>query len=633
MKYLLAREGEDIRPMTTKMRKTLTSLLLALTAGTAWAQKPQLEHIAPLHWWAGMQESKLQILLHGKDLAKYEPTLQAEGVRLVEVVREQNPNYLILYVDARGAKAQTMQIRLRDPKGKTHSIPYELRSRKANASAIQGFDSSDVLYLIMPDRFANGDPKNDHVKGMRLDTVNRAKATARHGGDLLGIERRLDYFTDLGVTALWLNPVQENDMTGSYHGYAITDYYQVDRRFGGNEAFRRLVAEANKRGLKVVMDMIFNHCGTENYLYRDMPSKEWFNFDAKYVQTTYHTATQSDPYRTSYAQRLAIDGWFVASMPDFNQRNRHVEQYLIQNSIWWIEDTGIQGIRQDTHPYADFDMMSRWCRAVLREYPRFNIVGETWLNSNVLISYWQKDSKLAAPRNAELPTVMDFPLMGHMQSAFDEETGDWGGGLHKLYDYLSQDIVYANPKSLLIFPDNHDTSRFAKNSQEASKRSRYEQMMAFLLTTRGIPQLYYGTELLMYADKKDGDGALRADFLGGWAGDERSYFVPAERRPEEQRAYDYAKRLLHWRRGNKVLSEGILQHQNPRNGIYMYRRSYEGKHVTVIMNGSDSPRKIDAEYWAELLPKATAHEVLSAKTWRLEDNSELASRAVLILEY
>lgn len=615
------------------MKKYILSLTLALSVGTVLAQTPKIEHIAPLNWWAGMKETKLQVLLHGKDLAKYEPSIQAEGVQLLEVVREDNPNYLILYLDTRGAKAQTLNIKLKDPKGKTHSVPYELRSRHEGAEGIKGFDSSDVLYLIMPDRFANADPKNDHIKGMTLDSIDRSKANARHGGDLLGIERNLDYFVDLGVTALWLNPVQENNMTGSYHGYAITDYYQVDRRFGGNEAFRRLVAEANKRGLKVVMDMIFNHCGTENYLYRDMPSKGWFNYDAKYVQTTYHTATQSDKYRTDYAHKLAIDGWFVASMPDFNQRNRHVEQYLTQNSIWWIEYAGIQGIRQDTHPYADFDMMSRWCKAVLTEYPHFNIVGETWLGSNVLISYWQKDSKLAAPRNSELPTVMDFPLMGIMNEAFDEETGDWSGGLYRIYDYLSQDIVYANPNSLLIFPDNHDTSRFAKTLGQARDSKRYEQMIAFLLTTRGIPQLYYGTEVLMYADKKDGDGALRADFLGGWAGDSRSYFKAGDRTPSEKQAFAYLQKLLKWRKGNNTISQGSLKHQNPRNGVYIYKREHEGKSVTVIMNGTKEERTLDTDYWAELLPATEAHEIISDKTMRVSHTTLLAPHSVLILEY
>lgn len=598
------------------------------------AQRPAIKHIAPTNWWAGMKEQKLQVLLHGEHLARYNVSLEAEGVKLMEVVKEENPNYLIIYLDIERAPAQTFQIVLTDSKGRAYRIPYELQSRRPGRERLKGFDSSDVLYLIMPDRFANGDPSNDHVKGMKLDKVDRSDSFARHGGDLLGIQQHLNYFTDLGVTALWLNPVQENDMgRGSYHGYAITDYYQVDRRLGGNEAFKTLVTEANKRGLKVVMDMIFNHCGTENYLYRDMPSRSWFNYDGNYHQTTYHTITQSDPYATESAFKVAIDGWFVASMPDFNQRNPHVAQYLIQNSIWWIEYAGIQGIRQDTHPFADFDMMAQWCRAVLREYPDFNIVGETWLGSNVLISYWQKDSKLAAPRNAELPSVMDFPLMELINKVFDEETGAWGGGLFKLHEYLAQDIVYPNPHNLLIFADNHDTSRFASNLDKAKDLDRYRQAMAFLLTTRGIPQIYYGTELLMVADKKEGDGALRADFLGGWPDDHRSYFTPTDRTEQEQAGYSYLSKLLHWRREHPVISHGTLRHQTPRDGLYIYKRQLGARAVTVILNGKRTPSRIDQSYWAELLPQGVATEVLTGKQLTITAQTEIPARGVLILEY
>lgn len=617
------------------MKKIFLSLALIPFLGLGMnAQKPNIQHIAPKSWWAGMNDSKLQILLHGTNLKNYKVDIKAKGIKLLEVAHEDNPNYAILYLDTQGAPAQDFSIILTDAKGKTYPIAYKLDARKAHASEIQGFDSSDVLYLIMPDRFANGDSKNDYVKGLYQDKVDRQNGSARHGGDLLGIQQHLDYFKDLGVTALWLNPVQENNMPeGSYHGYAITDYYEVDPRFGGNEAFKNFVTQARSQGLKVVMDMIFNHCGTENYLFKDMPSKNWFNFDGKYTQTTYHTAVQSDPYATEYAKKLAIDGWFVASMPDFNQRNRHVEKYLIQNSIWWIEYAGIQGIRQDTHPYADFDMMSRWCQAIHKEYPKYNIVGETWLNSNVLVSYWQKDSRLAAPRNSGLPTVMDFPLMSLMNQAFDEKTEDWHGGFSKLYEYLSQDIVYANPNSLLTFLDNHDTDRFAKNEELARNANRYKQALAFLLTTRGIPQIYYGTEVLMSGNKSKGDGYVRTDFLGGWQGDKRSYFDSQQRTKEEQEAYTYTQKLLKWRQGNKVISQGTLRHQTPRGGVYVYQRSLGDKHVSVVFNGRDEASKIDWEYWANLLPQTEAKDIISGQTIDIKKLGELAPRQTLILEY
>lgn len=450
------------------------------------ARAMDVKKIAPSFWWAGMKHSELQILLYGDDLASSDVTVSGEGVYLEEVVKQENPNYLLLYVDLSEAKAQTFHIQLKNGK-KQLQIPYELKARTRKGEDVKGFTSEDVLYLIMPDRFSNGNPENDVVKGMKETKLDRTDSFARHGGDLLGISNHLDYIADLGVTAIWLNPTQENDMEGgSYHGYAITDYYQVDRRFGSNEDFRDMVDKAHEKGLKVVMDMIFNHCGSENYLFKDKPSKEWFNFHSNYVQTSFKTASVMDIHASEYEKKIATDGWFTSVMPDFNQRNRHVARYLIQSSIWWIEYAGINGIRQDTHPYADFDFMSQWCKEVLEEYPHFNIVGETWLNSNVLVSYWQKDSKLAAPLNSNLPTVMDFPLQALMNQAFDEETGEWGGGLYKLYDYQTQDLVYANPMNLLTFLDNHDTSRFTRTDEMTQNLKRYKQALVFLLTTRGF---------------------------------------------------------------------------------------------------------------------------------------------------
>ena len=468
-----------------------------------------IKKVAPAFWWAGMKNPELQVLLYGEHIAFAEVSISSEDITLQEVVKLENPNYLIVYLNISEAAPQTFNMILKQGKKQT-VIPYELKERKPGSSQIEGFNSSDVLYLIMPDRFANGDSSNDIISGMLEARVDRNDSFARHGGDFKGIEKHLDYIADLGVTSIWLNPIQENDMKeGSYHGYAITDYYQADRRFGNNEEFRNLVDQAHAKGMKVVMDMIFNHCGSENYLYKDMPSKDWFNFKGNYVQTSFKTATQLDPYASDYEKKIAVDGWFSQVMPDFNQRNRHVATYLIQSSIWWIEYAGINGIRQDTHPYADFDMMAHWCKAVNEEYPKFNIVGETWLGSNVLISYWQKDSKLTYPKNTYLPTVMDFPLMEHMNKAFDEETTDWNGGLCRLYEYLSQDIVFANPMNLLTFLDNHDTSRFYRSEADTKNLNRYKQALVFLLTTRGIPQIYYGTEILMAADKANGDGLLR----------------------------------------------------------------------------------------------------------------------------
>lgn len=593
----------------------------------------EIKKVAPSFWWAGMKNPELQILLYGEDLALSDVTVSGEGIYLKETVRQDNPNYLLLYLDLSEAKAQTFQILLKNGKKKLQ-IPYELKSRGRKGEEVKGFTSEDVLYLIMPDRFANGCPENDVIDGMREKTVNRADGFARHGGDLQGISNHLDYIADLGATAIWLNPTQENDMeSGSYHGYAITDYYQIDRRFGSNEDFCALVEKAHERNLKVVMDMIFNHCGSENYLFRDKPSKEWFNYHSNYVQTSFKTVSVMDIHTSAYEKKIATDGWFTSVMPDFNQRNRHVARYLIQSSIWWIEYAGINGIRQDTHPYADFDFMSQWCKEVLDEYPYFNIVGETWLNSNVLVSYWQKDSKLAAPLNSNLPTVMDFPLQALMNQAFDEETGEWGGGLYKLYDYQTQDLVYANPMNLLTFLDNHDTSRFAQTDEMAKNLKRYKQAMVFLLTTRGIPQIYYGTEILMTGDKGKGDGDLRKDFPGGWQGDTRNCFAKNGRTALENEAFEFTRQLLNWRKGNQVIGKGSLKHYSIQNGVYVYQREFNGKSVVIIMNGTDDSKELDLAPYQEILPRENALDVLTRKNVNLSGKLCLDGRENLILNF
>ena len=617
------------------MKHTLILLIVFLFSwgGGQTARAMEIKKVAPSFWWAGMKNPELQILLYGEDLALSDVSVSGEGIYLKETVRQDNPNYLLLYLDLSEAKAQTFQILLKHGKKKLQ-IPYELKSRVRRGEDVKGFTSEDVLYLIMPDRFANGNPENDVVDGMREKKIDRADSFARHGGDIQGISNHLDYIADLGVTAIWLNPTQENDMeSGSYHGYAITDYYQIDRRFGSNEDFCALVEKAHERNLKVVMDMIFNHCGSENNLFKDKPSKEWFNYHSNYVQTSFKTASVMDIHASAFEKKIATDGWFTSVMPDFNQRNRHVARYLIQSSIWWIEYAGINGIRQDTHPYADFDFMSQWCKEVLDEYPYFNIVGETWLNSNVLVSYWQKDSKLAAPLNSNLPTVMDFPLQALINQAFDEETGEWGGGLYKLYDYQTQDLVYANPMNLLTFLDNHDTSRFAQTDEMAKNLKRYKQAMVFLLTTRGIPQIYYGTEILMTGDKGKGDGDLRKDFPGGWQGDTRNCFAKNGRTALENEAFEFTRQLLNWRKGNQVIGKGSLKHYSIQNGVYVYQREFNGKSVVIIMNGTDDSKELDLAPYQEILPRENALDVLTGKNVNLSGKLCLDGRENLILNF
>ena len=606
-------------------------LLCLLFSVAAHASQPKLKHVHPAFWWSGMEETQLQILLHGDQIGGSEVALSSTTIDLLKVERPTNPNYLLLYVDLSRAIPQKFNILL-TKSGKTLKVPYEIKAREQQSR--ETFDASDVVYLFMPDRFANGNSKNDNVKGMREPRQNAQLPDARHGGDIAGIVAHLDYLRDLGVTALWHTPMLENNMKShSYHGYGITDYYQIDPRYGSNEEYKEMVAAAHKKGLKVIMDMVFNHCGSLNFLFADRPADDWFNFNSQYVQTSYKIGAVSDVHASKADKQLAQDGWFVEVMPDFNQKNPAVMTYLIQNSIWWLEYAGLDGIRQDTYPYADFDAMAQWCTAVDRQYPGFNIVGETWINHNVGISYWQKDSKLAAPKNSQLPTVMDFPLMSLLNSVLDEETNEWDRGLARIYEYLSQDMVYADPMHLLTFLDNHDTQRFAPNKDLALQRYRYRQALTLLLTLRGIPQLYYGDEIGMYADKSKGDGALRQNFPGGFKGDKVNGFTGEGLAAWQKEQFDFARRLLNWRKGNNAIAKGTMKHFAIRNGCYVYAREYQGQLVTVIMNGTNTPQCLDLQHYQEVLPASTAYEVIQGKKVELGKKLQLGIRECLILDF
>lgn len=616
------------------MKKIHLFLCILLSFSLSGFATINIKTVEPAFWWAGMQNTNLQILIHGDNIANSNVSITAKTAKIEDIVKLENPNYLLLYLNLSGATPEKFDIVLQQGKDKK-VIPYEIKQRREGSSERVGFNASDVLYLIMPDRFANGDPSNDVIPGMLEAKIDRNGQYARHGGDFKGVSNYLDYIHDLGITAIWFNPVMENDMPeGSYHGYAATDYYKVDRRFGSNQEFVDLVNKAHSKGMKVVMDMIFNHCGSEHYFFKDRPSRDWFNFPDKYVQTSYKTMAQFDPYASNYDKKLAEDGWFVETMPDLNQRNPHVAKYLIQNSIWWIEYAGIDGIRQDTHPYAYYDMMSQWCKEITEEYPDFNIVGETWLNNNVGVAFWQKDSRLAYPKNSYLRSVMDFPLTDIMNSAFDQETTDWGQGLSRFHEYLAQDIVYPNPMELLIFLDNHDTSRFFKKEEDTSNLNRYKQALAFLLTVRGIPQIYYGTEILMAADKSEGDGYLRRDFPGGWTEDKVNAFDAKNRTALQNEAFDYTRKLLNWRKGNEVIAKGSLKQFVAQNGVYVYERKFNNKSIVVFLSGSDSEKTIELARYKEVLPKSEAKDVISGNIINLNQaNLTISPRNIMILEF
>ncbi len=611
------------------MKKALSIFLITIiSASLALAQNINID---PSFWWSGMQEPELQLMVSGKDIASYKAAVSSKDVYLKEAVTLESPNYQVLYLDISNAKPGKFDIVFTNGKKKI-TYNYELKPRDPKRLNIESFNSSDVLYLIMPDRFANGDPSNDQIKMRMPYKVDRNDPNARHGGDLKGISDRLDYLSNLGVTAIWLNPVLENDMEGgSYHGYATTDYYKVDPRFGTNEDYRNLIADAHGKNMKVVMDMIFNHCGSDHPWMRDIPSQDWFNNLGEYVQTSHMKEMYFDNYASEYDKSKMADGWFVSTMPDLNQKNRHIAKYLIQNSIWWIEYSGVDGIRQDTYPYADYDMMIDWVEAVEKEYPKYNIVGEAWLNNPIGTAFWQRDSKLNNRKDTQLKSVMDFRFMGLSHSAFFEETGEWNGGLHGIYDHMTYDYIYPDIYNVLRFLDNHDTDRFLK--EYPTDLSGWKQGIAFLLTMPGTPQLYYGTELLMHGNKSKSDGYIRLDVPGGWPGDKTDQFSREDRDDIQNEAFDYLSKLLHWRRGNDIIANGKMKHYVLQKGVYVYERYLGDKNVLVFMNGTANDVEINLNRYAESIKgRSSGKDVISGKTVSLGNTLKLRSKEVLVLE-
>lgn len=609
-------------------RHLFLSLLLTLfTPGFLSAETIKVE---PAFWWSDMKNPELQLMVYGANISAYRPSVEYPGVHITSTVNLESPNYLLIYLNVADAKPGQFNITFTKGK-KNFTYPYELKARKDGAADIKGFDASDVLYLIMPDRFANGQPENDNIPMRTPYKVDRNDPNARHGGDLAGIEQQLDYMEDLGVTAIWLNPVLENDMEGgSYHGYATTDYYRVDPRFGTNEEYVRLVSKTHQKGMRVVMDMIFNHCGSDHPWMKDIPAHDWFNGLDKYVQTNHNKEAYFDPYVSDYDRETMINGWFVPSMPDLNQKNPHVAKYLIQNSIWWIEYTGVDGIRQDTYPYADVDMMTEWCREVMNEYPNYNIVGEAWMNYTIGSAYWQKGSKLNFGKDTELKSVMDFKLMGLASKAFHEETG-WNGGLHTVFEHLCYDYVYPDIYNVLRFLENHDTDRFLP--EMPTNLDAFKQAVTFLLTIPGIPQLYYGQELLMNGSKAQGDGYVRRDIPGGWPGDKVNQFEASGRTDLQNEAWNFTQTLLKWRKGNDIIAKGKMKHFMVNQGVYVYERSLDGKTVLILMNGSSNEVNLPLERYAEVLHgKSAGKDILTGKEIKLIKKIKLTPKEILVIE-
>ena len=637
------------------MKKILTALLLGGTLAMNAAQK--IDRIEPTNWYVGMKNPSVQLMVYGKDIRSAEVSTNYPGVKIDSLVRLDSPNYLLVYMNIKDAQPGTMKLCFKTGKNKTN-VNYELKARDMKGEDRQGFTNADVLYMLMPDRFASSG-KNLEVKGLNAYKVDRSQPSLRHGGDLEGLRQHLDYFTELGVTALWFTPVLENNSpdhgkTSTYHGYATTDYYRVDPRFGSNADYRRLVDEAHKKGLKVVMDMIFNHCGFEHPWVKDMPTKDWFNTpewlypenqkytvktqtmdgeqttNTKYLQTSYKLTPVLDPYASKVDLHETVDGWFVPTMPDLNQRNEHLMTYLIQNSEWWIETVGIDGIRMDTYPYADRKGMARWMEVLNEEYPNFNTVGETWVTEPAYTAAWQKDSPLQK-ENSNLKTVMDFAFFDRVNQAKNEETDAWWNGFNRIYNSLCYDYLYKDPSHVMAFIENHDTDRFLGETQDTLA---LKQALALLLTVNRIPQLYYGTEVLMNGTKQVTDGNVRKDFPGGFPGDTRSCFTTEGRTKAENDMFRWTARLLHWRQGNEIITKGKQTQFIPQNGVYVVARSYNGKNVMTVINGTSKAATMKAERYAEIIGDAQeATNILTGHKINISKDVKLAPRGVMVLEF
>ena len=595
------------------------------------AQNPVGLRVEPPFWWAGMKHEQLHLLVHGQNIAGMKAVLNYPGVTLQEQISVENPNYLFLNILlAEDLQPGTFDIVLTSKGKKVFNYSYEIKQRKAGSAERKGFSQADVVYLLMPDRFANGDTSNDNMSGM-LEKADRSNPSGRHGGDIAGIQKNLDYFNQLGITALWINPLLENNNEAfSYHGYAITDFYKVDARFGTNADYAALVSDAHRKGLKVIMDMVFNHCGINHWFINDLPMKNWIHQFPEYTRSNFRAEALTDPHASEADKNRMLRGWFDTNMPDLDQRNPLLTEYLIQNSIWWVEFADLDGIRLDTQPYPYREMTTAWTKRMFLEYPDFNLVGEAWLQKESMTAYYQKDAIVGDGYNSGMPAVTDFPLYNAMAGAFTEKEG-WSEGMARLYYVLAQDFLYANPDHLLTFLDNHDLTRYfnsIKNDLPTMKMA-----VTFLLTTRGIPQIYYGTELLMDGNAGNGHGDIRKDFPGGWPGDSLNAFNRNGRNDRQNEIFDHMQQLLKWRKGSKAVTEGDLKHFVPENGIYVYFRKAGEQHVMVVINRNDQETVVKMNRFAECTHGfSSCLEVIGNKTITLGQEMNFPARSATLYE-
>ena len=609
-------------------------VLTSLLSNFAFAQ---IQKVEPMFWWKGMKNPEVQILVYGKDISKYSIEL-SDQIKIKDIQKTENPNYVFVTVNTNNVNKSSFKINIKNKNKVVDSYTYELKDRQPNSANRSSFTSKDVVYLIMPDRFANGDESNDSKKVL-TDKANRSIPDSRHGGDLRGIINNVDYIQNLGATAVWLTPVNEdNEKQHSYHGYAQTDLYKIDGRYGTNEDYRELSRELNKRGMYLIQDYVTNHWGISHWMIQDLPSQDGIHkFPGGkdgFRRSNYRTTTQFDKNASEIDKKEALDGWFDYTMPDMNQSNPLVLNYLTQNAIWWIEYAELGGMRVDTYPYNNKEGMAKWVKAITTEYPNFNIVGEAWMYSPAHISYWQKDSKIAEidNYNSHLPSVMDFNLFSELPKAIKEEES-WDKGMIKLYNSFTNDFLYPNVNNMFVFMENHDTERW--NEMMNGNLNDYKLGLSLISTVRGIPQVYYGSEIGMRGDKSKGDADIRRDFPGGWKADQQNAFTNEGRTLEQKQFHDFTAKVFNWRKNKEVIHSGKTKHYMPQQNVYVYFRYNEKESVMVVLNANPEKQTFKLDRFTESLDGITSgKEIISDKTFPIKSSEEISidGKTAMIIE-
>ncbi|MDB4921432.1 glycoside hydrolase family 13 protein [Mucilaginibacter sp.] len=613
------------------MKKLLffTACCLAMALGS-FAQIPALERVEPMFWWVGMHNPNLQLIVHGSNIATRKVELNYPGVKLVAVHKVENPNYLFL--DLRifsGTTPGTFPIKFIKAGEKPLTYSYTLKARDHSQGRAQGVTNKDLIYLIMPDRFANGDKANDSFSNLREQGIHRDSMFSRHGGDLQGIMDHLDYLKDLGVTAIWLTPEIENDEPhASYHGYAVTDYYKVDPRYGTNDLYKKFVEKCHSMGLKVVKDLVHNHAGTEGYTILDMPMKSWVHQWPKYTKSNFKYEAEMDIHGSAMDRKLMLDGWFDHRMADMNENNPYVQNFLTQNHIWWIEYAGVDGLRLDTYPYNDPAYMAKWAVDVKNEFPRLSIFGEVLTPQPVTQAYFTQGNTVNRGFDTHLPGVTDGAIKDAIYEALNGNDG-WADGVNRLYGLVAQDFLYQDATRNVVFLDNHDMSRMLSMVNEDI--NKYKSAMAMLMTLRGVPQMYYGDEILM-KNYSNPDGLVREDFPGGWYGDKKNKFTADGRDDKENDAFNYVKTLANYRKNTAALQTGKMTQYIPEKGIYVYFRYDDKKTVMVVYNSTDKEQTTaTSRYYERIKGAKNAKNIITGES---QDLSKLTigAKSTLVLE-